>query len=438
MPRTVTLREATGFFLPLILWAQLMMVSHSIIHAALARLPEPTIALAGFSIAFAVHATLSAATMGMTQVGLSYVSDRRSFWHVLRFGAVLAAVNMGLTWLIAFTPLGVGLYGTLFGASARVVSEAQGGSAVFALVFPIALTRNTLIALLMHMRRTILVSAGTALRVASLAGWLYALRNLTGGAVVGASALVLCMLVECAFVVAVSRTYYRRLPAASTERPGFGEMWRFSWPLIINLLSENGFVLVINIFLGRLAQPDLALGAFGVVRGLSMLLLSPLRNLTQTAQALTHGRADLPVIRSFTVRALLVFTAIIAVLFLTPLRDWVLRSVMGLGPEMAAYCAEATLVFVVTPLVWSFAALYRGLLSGVRITGPLASSGVLRLAVVTVVCLPCLVWPTLNGALIGMLAMVSAFVAEALWLGGYFRRALRAGRAFPEPVPAAE
>ena len=40
-------------------------------------------------------------------------------------------------------------------------------------------------------------------------------------------------------------------------------------------------------FLGRLENPDLALAGFGVVYGLVRVVLAPIRNLTQTAQALT-------------------------------------------------------------------------------------------------------------------------------------------------------
>ena len=70
----------------------------------------------------------------------------------------------------------------------------------------------------------------------------------------------------------------RGLSVALVERASVGEqtsyrhMWGFSWPLMVTQITENGVSFVINFFLGRLAHPDLALAAFGVVNGLSSLV----------------------------------------------------------------------------------------------------------------------------------------------------------------------
>ena len=74
-------RAALLFFAPLILTTELHQLSHSLVHGFLARLGDPTTTLAAFSIAFAFNTTLSGIIAVSTQAGISYVTDKRSFWR---------------------------------------------------------------------------------------------------------------------------------------------------------------------------------------------------------------------------------------------------------------------------------------------------------------------------------------------------------------------
>ena len=56
--------------------------------------------------------------------------------------------------------------------------------------------------------------------------------------------------------------------------------------------AESGVVFTVNLFLGRLVRPELALAAFGLLDSLMRVLLSPLRNFIQTVQALVRFRRD--------------------------------------------------------------------------------------------------------------------------------------------------
>ncbi|HEX9842609.1 MAG TPA: hypothetical protein VGC20_07650, partial [bacterium] len=311
-PRIVTPRDAAAFFLPLIFMAQLMMISHSVIHAWLARGALPTEALAAFSIAFAVNALLSSAFRPLHQIALSYVTDRRSILRVWRFGMTIAAGNLLLIGALALTPLGDWVYGGLLGAGPAVVAQARAASLVFAPIFPLQCTRNVAAGLLMVHRHTLLISYGTLLRIVALVGLLLALSPVLAGATLGAAALVGCIGVEAAFVVFLARPFFRGRPRSEGDPAGYGDLWRFSWPLIANAMLENSLIVLVNVFVGRLANPDLNLAAFGVARGLLMLMMSPLRNLAQTAQALTRSREDLAVVLRFSWQAIGVFAALIA------------------------------------------------------------------------------------------------------------------------------
>lgn len=429
----LTLGEVARFFVPLIFWAQLMMITHTVIHSWLARQGDPTVAIAGFSLAFALNALLSSVFRPIHQIVLGFITSRRSVRRVWKLGAVMAAANMAVISLVALTPLGDLIYAGFFGAGPRVAAEARGASLVFVLLFPLQMTRNVGAGLLMLHRRTLFITYGTVLRLGSLGVFLLALSFSLAGAQLGAAALVLCIAVESLFVLVFSAPFYRERPEeGDVPLPGYGEILRFAWPLLLNAIMENALVVIVNLFLGRLARPDLALASFGVARGLLMLMMSPLRNMAQTAQALTRTVADLRTVLRFTRLAAGLFTVLIGLVFYTPLQFGLLSTVMGLGPELSGAVGTALLSFAITPFLWAHAAVYRGLLAGARHTGVLATTGLARIAAVGAVSSLCLFWPAAEGALVGVLALTAAYGIEAGMLGRTLHGHVRAGRAYAE------
>jgi O-antigen/teichoic acid export membrane protein len=269
---------------------------------------------------------------------------------------------------------------------------------------------------MMH-RRTLPISYATIIRLASQALMLMVLPFWMEGAVAGAASLVGCMSVEAIFMYWASRTFYAELPAKGGEQASYRHMWAFSWPLMVTQVTENGVPFVINFFLGRLANPDLALAAFGVVNALTSLVASPLRNMVQTAQALVHSRRDMQVMLRFAHRVTLVYVVLVASLFYTPMRDVILTRIMGLPVTLSTYATPGVQMVLLIVVVWGYASLFRGLLSAMRRTGAIAGSAVIRLVVVTAVGSVTLIAPNLNGAAVGVAAVSAAFLAEALILG---------------------
>ena len=413
----LTIRTAVLFFLPLILTTELHQLSHSLVHAFLARLGDPTTTLAAFSIAFAFNSTFSGIMSVSTQAGLSYVSDQRSVWRIARFYFLVSLAPFLLIEVVALTPLGDWLFGTMMGASAEVTRLARAASAVMGLWIVPNQIRNLATALCMMRQRTMLISHSTMLRLGSQALMLMVLPFWFEGAVAGAVSLVGGMSVEAIYMFVVSRPIYSELAASGGERASYRQLWGFSWPLMITQITENGVTLVINFFLGRLINPDLALAAFGVVTALNSLVASPLRNLVHVAQALVHSRTDMRVMLRFANRLALVYAVLVGCLFYTPMRDVILSGVMGLPAQLSSYAAPGVQMLLLVVIVWGYSSLFRGLLSAMRKTQVIAGTALIRLLVVIAVGSVTLVAPHLNGAAVGVAAVGAAFLAEALLLG---------------------
>ena len=417
MRRAISIKDALRFFLPLIFMTELNMISKSVINAFMARLPSPKIGLAGLNVAFFFYFALTSPNETANLLSISYLRDRRSFLHLYGFFCVLLALPLTLAGVIALTPFGAWLYSTLFGGSAEVIRQAQEATLILMLSAPVLMLRALAFGMIMLRRRNVLITLSTFLRVLSLGVSLVALPYWLRGASVGAAALVICMAVESVFAFAVSLKYFRALPAGEGPQPTYLEMWRFSWPVILNQASESGIAVVINIFLGRLANPDLALASFGVVHSLASLILSPIRNLVQTAQTLVRTSHDLRVLFRFTNYLVVCFTLLVMGLFFSPARGWILDGVMGLTEELSAYSDRAVMLTFLVVVFWGYAALFRGLLAGERKTGTFAASALARFASVAALGGVVLTVEGANGAVFGVAAWGMAFAAETLILG---------------------
>jgi Na+-driven multidrug efflux pump len=428
----LTVRAAVVFFAPLILTTELHQLSHSLVHAFLARLGDPTTTLAAFSVAFAFNTTFSGVISVSTQAGMSYISDKPSFWRVARFFFFVSLAPFALVESIALTSLGDWMFGTMMGAGAEVTRLAKGAAAIMGLWILPNQIRNLCTALCMMNRRTMPISNSTFVRLGSQALMLLVLPFWMEGAHAGAASLVGCMSVEAIYMYWASRRFYASLPARGGEQASYRQMWTFSWPLMITQITENGVSFVINFFLGRLANPDLALAAFGVVNALKSLVASPLRNMAQTAQALVHSRHDIRVILTFSHRLTIVYVVIVGLLFYTPVRDLILTGVMGLPHELNRYATPGVQMMLLVVVMWGYSSLFRGLLAAMRQTRAIAGSAVIRLLVVFAVGSVTLIAPNLNGAAVGVAAIGAAFLAEALLLGWRVARYSRShGAIFP-------
>ena len=445
--RPTSLGDAFRFFLPLMLMAELMMISHAVISAFLARMADPEPILAAYSIAFYFHATIGSPIWACQFVAVSFIRDRASMYRLLHFSTQVAGVIALLMLAVGLTPFGSWLFRTLFGAGPEVAAAAQRCALIFTFVMVFAVVRSLVYGLFMVERKTIYVTLGTVVRLAGLGVVLAGLTLFIEGAEVGAIALVACIGIETAFGVIVARPFFRRLPAGSNP-PSYRELWKFSWPIMVMQTAESGVIFTINLFLGRLVRPELALAAFGLLDSLMRVILSPLRNVIQTVQTLVRFRRDVGVIVTFAVIVGGGFAAVMLLFHLERVRTFALEGVMGLPPHMAEYVAPALAFGFLLAVAMAAASLARGLLIAAKRTGAIAVASGVRLLMVGAVGGAAIYLGETNGALIGMYALIGAFFAESavlvarlLWLArtlGPRRRRRRRGRSPPRrgtPAP---
>lgn len=419
MAQRLTLKTILLFFLPLMFMSEMIQLSHAITNAFLARLLAPKEIIAAFSIAFGLNIMAGGVTMAIIQTGICFMTDRTSFRRLLRFCIILVLVPFFGIELIALTPVGEIVFGEWMGASPGVVSQARWASAIMGLwIFPI-LIRNLCYAMVMNKRRTILIPCATAVRLVSLIAFLFIYSTWFDGAIVGAMATVSGMTVEATYMLVVTRSYFLNLEKGTGQSASYKEFWSFSWPLMLMQITENGFMFVLNFFLGQLANPDLAIASFGIVYGLVRIILVGPSALVQASQSLVKSREDLRAMFYFAFGLILFYCSLIFVLFYTPLNEWILDGVMGLTAELSGYCKKAVRFMFLIAVFWAVAATLRGTLASIRKTFVIAVSAGVRLAVTAGIGFFAVLYPGMNGAVLGVFSFAGAFAAETILLGWY-------------------
>ena len=416
------LRDCYVFFAPLVLMVELNMISKSAILAFLARTATPDVTLAAFNAAFTFYFAITSATEVIVALSLSYLKSRADLRRLIGFTAAVLCVPWTIAVIAVFTSAGNEIFGNWFGLSPQGRIEARWATGLLALSAPVLLLRGTAFALLMLNRKTIIITWSTLVRLSSLGLSLIFLPFWLEGAAVGSAALVFCMASETVFAWFFAWKYLAAMPAERQTYDTFGGYWRFSWPLIINSSAEMGVIFAINLYLGRLNEAELAIAAFGIIHGLVSLLMAPMRNLAQTAQTLVTRREDVRVMFVFMAQLIAGFTVFALALFQTPLRDTILRDIMGLTPELTAYCEPAMGATFTMAVFWACTALFRGLLAKARTTTALAMAGVLRVATAVAAGSISLGYPDLNGGLLGVGAWVLSYVVESCLSGWRLRR----------------
>ena len=319
---TVTIKESYRFFTPLIFMAELHMLSHAIISAFLARMPNSEPILAAYSIAFYLHATLGSPVWACQFVAISFLKDRASTIRLLIFSSQTFLLVAWFWALIGLTPVGITFFVEVFGTSTDVAKEAQLCILISTLIVPCVFFRSIAYALLMLNRRTTLVTLGTLIRLFGLFAILFILQGQTTGATVGMIALTGCIAVESGYATLAALKYYLQLPSKKGVLPRYRELWRFGWPVILMQTAESGIAFTISFFLGRLPRPELAIAAFGVLDAMIRVLLGPLRNLTQAVQTLTKNEADTKVIGTFTIHLGIIFCVIMLMFHIDIVRNY--------------------------------------------------------------------------------------------------------------------
>ena len=413
--KTITYRELSFFFFPLVLNVQLMSISHTIINGALARLDNYVTALAGMSVAMVIHIFVASAAFQNHTVTITMARGRKSLIGVIFFILMMACYISILLILIAYSPLGELIIIKLMGASPAVAVEARNAIKLLAILPFFTGFRYLCQGFLIRARRTGLVSLATGIRVVALLFYLAVGQHWFTGAQLGAFALVSCVITE-SLSIAWLAWRVRQPFAPDAEEKSFAEIFRYALPLAYSSSLQQTIPLLISAIIGRFSDGTLALAAFGVIRGFIFLLAGPMRNLQQAYLTLVRKPADTWKLFRFSL-----FTAIgmgiLVLLTAGPLNSIIFGRLLGVEADLRNYLITGLGCCSLFPLLYAFTNLLRGWFSATGKTGKLGHSTMLKCTFLLLCWWPLLHWPlAVPGIIIGILLLLLAELIECSYL----------------------
>jgi hypothetical protein len=365
---------------------------------------------------------LSSILLQVRQLGLVLVDSREAFHKVRLVVLVFSALLAALLAATVLSPLGTWIVEDLHGLErslGRVALEALFWLAPVSLLGGLYRLYS---GVLVGARHTGVVSAAATASIAVSIGATFALL---AAPFVRARPIRLPILVTYAgrlTELAVAWWGYRRYVRGALPARGrvlsYAYIVRFYWPLALIMAVQGASRPLINLFVSRGPNGAEALAVLTVVNSLAHLLYGWLNDLRSLPAAFQEEANSLGHIRRFALGCGLSVFAAMVLLYWTPMRPFILGTLIGVEDALVAQAAMPLVLFSFFPLAVMVRAYWHGVGLRDHRTRSLAPSGPARIAAILVALLA-FSTTDVPGATRGVAALLAGFVVEAIavWLG---------------------
>ncbi len=361
-------------WLPLAISFELMMLEGPSVQGAIGRLPEPTLNLAAWGLAFSLALLVESPVIMLLATAIALVREEDSYKALRQFVLTLMVACTLLTAVVAFTPLFDLIAAHIMGQPALIVVAARPALQIMLLWTAAIAWRRFYQGVLVRAGQTRLVSVGTAVRLTVtllVAGSLLKWGHRPGvevGAITLMAAVVMEAIAVTMFALPIARQHLLGRHTPDTVPLTQRAIWRFHMPLAATTLLTLLAPPLTAAALARLSMRHETLAAWPVV---SMLLLV-LRGPGLALQEITISQSRRPearhALRRFTTLVGLISTAVTLLLALTPLLDRYMDVVLHLPPELRTFVRVGMALGSPLPLITALGSWARGTLVASRRT----------------------------------------------------------------------
>lgn len=376
----VSYRQLLSFFLPIGATPFIISSSQSIVNAALARLPLPTLSLAVFGVVKSLTSTITAPGFPTRDAVVSLTDDGGSFRKVMKFVWSLGGLLLLTLLTLAFTPAGSWVLRNVMGIHDPQYIRLAYVALQITCFMPLVITlRNGAQGLAIGLEMTRIMPVGTLLRFTAvcLFLWWAVHTQAVSGIVAGGLTWTIGIGLEGSLIAAYFVKRFGSLSQAADHLPhrnshelAMGDITRFSAPLGIMAVLASSLQLVLQSGLAHSVSPTRSLAAYSVAWGLIKIVVSPVGYLRQCSLVYAAGLDDpnWKIVKRFSLALGLTVSGLIVALALTPLGHWLLASVIAVSEPVARNALATLLAFAPLPIVRAWRQAYWGLLMGQRRT----------------------------------------------------------------------
>ncbi len=367
----ITPRRVFSLWWPLAASSLLMSAEMPIINAGIARTPGPEAALAGFAVAATLSNLIEAPMLMLIGASAALSRDRAMVRVMRRFTISLAIFVTTCYLLISFTPLADVILREWMGLPPAVADACLPAFRILILWPAPTGWRRMHQGILIRLRRTRIISAGTVIRVIFVA--LMTVLTLAvlrwpgeiGGAATTGLAVVLEALLVTFWAWRLAPDLDEELEPPMRYRP----LLSFYLPLVMVSYMSIVAQPLIAAGLARAPSPTESLAAWPTLWGLTGLIGSICYPLQETTITLAERHDALRTLRRFGLALGTGASALFALLALTPLADFYFGQVIGLPPDLRAFTDPAIVLMIPYPFLMACEVMLRGFLIKQQRTG---------------------------------------------------------------------
>lgn len=192
--------------------------------------------------------------------------------------------------------------------------------------------------------------------------------------------------------------------------PSQRELFRLFLPLALSGVFFPLAAPIVNAALARTADPEVALAAYAVGRGLSNALVSPLFSLRQVTTALARDQRILATIRRWSALLAVGATGVLFAVFLPTVYRLVVPGLMGIPERIAAVAWPVLGVLALSPLMVVGRGYYQGVLVRYDRSGPIGTGALLYVLGTALLLVLGTAFTAIEGALLAALALLGGQV----------------------------
>lgn len=421
--RGLSLRSLYALFLPLALSGAFFPVARPIINAALARTDDAEAALAAYSVAAAVTMPLVAPLFGMRQIVTALCVDAEMIRRLGRVVLTLGSLSTAVVLLLSIPSIYLTVTDAVLGIPADIARLGQPAMWLLATAPLLMIGRAHYQGVLVHFGHAGPIGLGsfgyllgcTVTVFAAVLWWQLP------GAVAAAASLMAGNLVYLLIVWPPTRPMRRagadgtppRIPARDDgfdpARRSTRSILTLYHPLALSTLLTSGVEPVVQMAMARLDQVTESLAAYAVCVSIVWLARTNLWNTQQVVIARVRGNHSYRAVRRWVLSLSLGTTALMAVVLLPPVSQWVFGDLIGLDGPVRTFAAHGYAILLIVPFLQGWRSLYYGTLVTLGSTGGIRTAALARI-VVLLVALGAGVW---HGAWAGIyVAAVATLLAE--------------------------
>ena len=434
-------RRIFAFWLPLAGTWLMMAVEGPYLAAIIARLPDATINLAAFGVAFAFAIIIESPVIMLMSASTALVEDAASYRALRRFALGLAVLVTVVQLLVLLPPVFEGI-ARLLRLPADVAGLTHGALAIL-LPWPAAIAyRRFRQGLLIRHHQTRRVAYGTVIRVTAMSLTAVGTFLATGlpGASVGALALATAVVTEALASRWMSRKIVAELlgrarPAERMAGLRLRALVRFYAPLGLTTFIALSAQPLVTFFMGRARFPVESLAVLPVIHGLTFIFRAVgLSYLEVVIALLGPHREHFRRLRNFAGLLAVAATAGLSAIALTPLADVWFQTISGLSPALTRFALPPLAILAVFPALSVALHLQRGVLVHAHHTRPTTRATALEVLTVAGTLTVAIHGFDLVGAVAASLAILAGRIVGVAWLVVPCMRVLRAGPATEIPA----